>query len=399
MMISVQDIAAMVDANREEALAFLQQCVRTPSVTGSEAAMGRVMQQFLEQQGFAPQVYEKQPGRPNIVAEWKGEKPGPRFVWNGHLDVFPPVAGKPGLYGPWAGKVAGGYLYGRGSVDMKGGMCAAVMATAFLKRMGFSPAGSVLMTWVSDEENSGIAGTKYLLEQGLISGDFGVDPEPSSGRVVVSHVGGLNVKVTYRSATGHSSVPHPEGVDALEKTVNAAAALMALGRRINRYSEELGAWSKLSVTMLESGNTVNMYPSEGHLVIDRRLVPGETLAEGHRQIREALDGLRRAHPQQDYSYEYEVLGEYPCLVVDENEPIVRMCLEAYHEVTGKQSSTYKCSGASDASDIVEKAGFPMPLFWAPNGYEEATKENEKVLLEDYFTFIKVYMRLLVKALS
>ena len=121
-MLSVQNIAAMVDANREEALAFFQQCVRTPSVTGSEAAMGEVVRQFLARQGFAPQVYEKEPGRPNIVAEWKGARPGPRFVWNGHLDVFPPVAGSPGLYGPWAGKVADGYLYGRGSVDMKGGV-------------------------------------------------------------------------------------------------------------------------------------------------------------------------------------------------------------------------------------------------------------------------------------
>ena len=46
-MLSVQNIAAMVDANREEALAFFQQCVRTPSVTGSEAAMGEVVRQFL----------------------------------------------------------------------------------------------------------------------------------------------------------------------------------------------------------------------------------------------------------------------------------------------------------------------------------------------------------------
>ena len=174
---------------------------------------------------------------------------------------------------------------------------------------------------------------------------------------------------------------------------------MALGRRISRYSEELGAWSKLSVTMIESGNTVNMYPSEGHLVIDRRLVPGETTAEGHRQIREVLDGLRRAHPQADYSYEYEVLGEYPCLVVDENEPIVRMCLEAYREVTGKGTAVYRRGGGSDASDIVGKAGLPMPNFGAGDEEAESTHENEKLCLEDYFTFIKVYMRLLVKALS
>ena len=102
------------------------------------------------------------------------------------------------------------------------------------------------------------------------------------------------MKVTYRSPSGHSSIPHPDGVDALEKTVNAAAALMQLGRRVSHFDEELGAWSKLSVTMIESGNTVNMYPSEGHLVIDRRLVPGETLEECHSQIRQVLDKLRDA---------------------------------------------------------------------------------------------------------
>lgn len=398
-MLTAQQISAMVEENRQEALAFFTQCVRTPSVTGDEAAMGEVLRNFLAQQGFAPQVVEKQPGRPNIVAEWKGEKPGPRFVWNGHMDVFPPVKGKPGLYGPWAGKLADGCLYGRGSVDMKGGVCAAIMATTFLKRMGFSPAGSVLMTWVSDEENTGELGTKYLLEQGLIQGDFGIDPEPTCGRVLVSHCGGLNVKVTYRSPSGHSSIPHPDGVDALEKTVNAAAALMQLGRRVSRFDEELGAWSKLSVTMIESGNTVNMYPSEGHLVIDRRLVPGETLEECHSQIRQVLDELRASHPQQDYSYEYEVLGEYPCLVVDEAAPIVRMCLEAYREVTGKETSIYRRGGASDASDIVEKAGLPMPNFGAGDDLKECTHENEKMPVEDYLTFIKVYMCLMVKALS
>ena len=397
-MVTVNDIERMVEENCEEAIGFLQTCIQTPSVTGDEARMGEVMRNYLDEQGFEPKIYEKEPGRPNVVAEWRGSRPGRRFVWNGHMDVFPPVKGDPGLYGPWSGKIVDGYIYGRGAVDMKGGVCAAVMATTLLKRMGFDPAGSVLMTWVSDEENTGNAGTKYLVGEGLIQGDFGVDPEPTDGRVLVKHCGGLNVTVTYRSETGHTSQPHPS-VDALEKTVNAAHALIELGRRVNHLDEESGIWSKLSVTMMESGNTVNMYPSEGTLVIDRRLAPGEKLDAAHQEIKDVLDDLKMRHPEADYSYEYEVMGEYPPLLVDEDEPIVKMLLEAYREVTGKETDTFSRPGGSDASDIVEGAGVPMPNFAIADAYGECTFPNEKQPIEDYLTNIKIFMLLLAKALS
>lgn len=397
-MITVEEIKDMVARNRDEAIGFFQTCVQTPSVTGYEAAMGEVMVDFLDREGFEPRVYEKEAGRPNVVAEWVGSKPGKRFVWNGHMDVFPPVEGDSGLYGPWSGKIVDGYLYGRGSVDMKSGVCAAVMATTFLKRMGFDPAGSILMTWVSDEENTGNAGTKFLLEKGLIQGDFGLDPEPTSGRVLVRHCGGINVRVTYRSETEHTSLPHPN-IDALEKTVNATQALIELGRKVSYFDESTQAWSKLSVTMMGSGNTVNMYPSEGHLVIDRRLVPGEVIADAHAQIKHALDELAAQHPGEDYAYEYEIMGEYPPLVVDEDEEIVRLCKEAFHAVTGSTTEAYSRGGASDASDIVEAAGIPMPNFSMGDEYGESTMPNEKMPIDGYLMNIELFMALLVKALS
>ena len=397
-MITVEEIKDMVARNRDEAIGFFQTCVQTPSVTGDEAAMGEVMVDFLDREGFEPRVYEKETGRPNVVAEWVGSKPGKRFVWNGHMDVFPPVEGDSGLYGPWSGIIVDGYLYGRGSVDMKSGVCAAVMATTFLKRMGFDPAGSILMTWVSDEENTGNAGTKFLLEKGLIQGDFGLDPEPMSGRVLVRHCGGINVRVTYRSETEHTSLPHPN-IDALEKTVNAAQALIELGRKVSYFDESTQAWSKLSVTMMGSGNTVNMYPSEGHLVIDRRLVPGEAIADAHAQIKHALDELAAQHPGEDYAYEYEIMGEYPPLVVDEDEEIVRLCKKAFHAVTGSTTEAYSRGGASDASDIVEAAGIPMPNFSMGDEYGEPTMPNEKMSIDGYLMNIELFMALLVKALS
>ena len=397
-MITVKDIDKIVEDNREEAISFLQECIMTPSVTGEELAMGEVIKNWILKSGFEPEWYEKEKNRPNVVTRWKGSKPGKQFIFNGHMDVFPPVAGNPGLYGPWSGKIVDGYIYGRGSVDMKSGLCAALMAMKYLKQLGFDPEGSILFTAVSDEENSGEAGTKFLISEGIIQGDFGVCMEPTRERVLVEHCGGFSAKITYTSPSGHTSIPHPS-IDAMTKSIHAINKLYELNEEImQNYREDMGTWSLLSVTMINSGNAANMYPSESTFVIDRRLLPGENLETEHKRVLAALDSLKEDHPDKDYSYSYEVLGEYPCLVVDDSEEIVKLAFTAYRDVTGNTTTLYRRGGGSDASDVADKLGIPMQNFGPGNDYEEGTSENEHISLDDYIKFIKVYMQMVVKAL-
>lgn len=399
MNINVSDIDRIVESNRDEAIEFLTECLRTPSVTFNELEMGKVMRKWIEKSGFEPEWYEKEKDRPNLVTRWIGSKPGRQFVFNGHMDVFPPVAGNDGLYGPWAAKIVDGNIYARGSVDMKSGLCAALMAMKYLKELGYDPAGSVLFTAVSDEENSGEAGTKFLIEKGIIQGDLGVCMEPTCEKILIEHCGGFSARITYNSQSGHTSMPHPT-VDAMTKSIKAINKLYELNNEIMKnYRADMGVYSLLSVTMINSGNTANMYPSESTFVIDRRLLPGEDLAEEHSRIKAALDSLQNENPDYDYSYKYECLGEYPCLVLDENEEIVRIAADSYKAVTGNTTTLYRRGGGSDASDVVEKAGIPMPNFGPGNDYEESTSENEHLPIDDYIKFIKVYMEMVIRALN
>lgn len=399
-MLTKEQICNKVDESRTEALTFLQECIRTPSVTGEELEMAKIVTKWIEKSGLHPKWHEKEKDRPNVVASWKGSKDGRQFVLNGHMDVFPPVDGKPGLYGPWSGKVVGDYIYGRGTVDMKSGLCAGILAVKYLRELGFDPAGTVLLTCVSDEEACGYNGTKFLIDEGIIKGnpnDLGVCMEPTRGKVLVQHCGGATIRITYESESGHTSMPHTS-ITALEKSIHAIQKLYALADVVRQnYNEEMGVWSLLSITMIESGNTSNMYPSKSTFVIDRRLLPGESLENAHQEIKAVLDQLAADDPL--YDYQYEILGEYPALVVNEDEEIVKIALNAYEAVTGKPASLYKRGGGSDASDIVESAHIPMPNFGAGNDVEESTHENEKILIEDFYTFIKIYMMMIVHALS
>src|SRR5699024_11897960 len=113
-----------------------------------------------------------------------------------HMDAFPPTDGDDGIYGPFSGQVADGYIYGRGAADMKGGDAAALMAVTFLKRMGFDPKGSIEMSYLCDEENGSANGVKWLLKNGYLKGDFGICMEPTGGKVLVGHTGIYRITVT-----------------------------------------------------------------------------------------------------------------------------------------------------------------------------------------------------------
>lgn len=172
-IITANEISEFVENNREEAIRCLQEIIQTPSQTGDELAVSKVFTRWMADNGLDVTAHCDVENRPNLLAEWNGSRPGKRFVFNGHMDVFPPDAKDSGLYGPWSGKIVDGYLYGRGAADMKSGDCGALMAVIFLRRMGFDPKGSVLLSYMVDEENGGGHGVRHMVKNHLIEGDFG----------------------------------------------------------------------------------------------------------------------------------------------------------------------------------------------------------------------------------
>lgn len=178
-MITVEDIVKKVDKCQEEAIQCLVEAIQSPSPTGSELPMAKTMGKWLDKLGIQVDTYEYEKDRPNYIATWKGSREGKTFLFNGHMDVFPATETEDPGYNAWSGEVKDGFVYGRGTSDMKGGDCAALMAVKLLKEMGFDPKGSVVLNYVSDEESGGAQGILSLLRDNLIHADFGISMEPS----------------------------------------------------------------------------------------------------------------------------------------------------------------------------------------------------------------------------
>ena len=389
----------IVDEQKDKAIEFLQEILKIPSVTGDEKEVGDYIKKWLEKNLELPvKVYEKEEGRPNLVLDWTGNPDGKRFVFNGHMDVFPPVPGDPGIYGPWSGKVADGCIWGRGAADMKGGLAAEIMAVYYLKQMGYIPNGTVTISCDSDEEMGGESGVQYLLSQGELDGDFGVCAEPTNSRVMLEMTGDVEWKITYAAEAAHSSIPinYP---NAIQKAMKAAAAIDAFGYELRkeRFYEPFNAGPTCSVTMIEGGEVPNMYPARCTIQVDRRLFPGETIAKAETEIKTVLDKLK----EEDSSMEYEITTRIgiPVYTIGADDPAVQAALKAYREFSGEDTIALGRPGGTDAHRIRDKYGYSMIIFATSDGYNEMCMPNEKYKIDDYLLCIKVFMKMVLDLLG
>lgn len=401
MVFSAADIRQYVLQHSNETVECLQKLIQTPSITGDEIAVSKIFNACLQDAGFEPKIIGISPEHPNVLAEWAGSRPGKRFLFNGHMDTFPPPREGESMFPPFDAVISDGFVYGRGANDMKGGDAAALMAVKFLREMGFDPTGTIILGFTCDEQNGGRYGVKWLIENGYLNADFGICMEPTRARIMLGHMGILNFKVSYTAPTGVSSRYHPTG-DALEKSVRAINALYQLRdnvvkiRKCPYYGRPV-----LNITTIHSGTAQNMWPGNSEFIINRRIVPGETEESVTTQLLDVLNKLQAAYPEMDYNIER--LSYRPILHIPDDSQFIRQAMEAYREITGKECTCYYRPGGSDAANIFEAYGTHIPNWGAAvdqtiDGFG-AGQPNERILINDYLESIMYYMLTLVKTMS
>ncbi len=279
--------------------------VRVPSVTGDERAALELLASRAAALGLETNLHEHDlaslrahPGHPGeeaprsslwgLTATLPGTLPG-RIAINGHVDVVGPGTEK-WQHGPWSGQVAGGRLHGRGSVDMKGAVVAALHALAAVRAAGL-PSPTVVLQAVSSEEDGG-QGTFAELERDAAF-DAALLPEPTAFAVVCAQAGALTFKGVVRGRAAHAAA-RLEGVSAIDRYVRVHAALAAHEAVVNAgvshpLMRELALPYPLSVGRVAAGEWSSSVPDR--LEFEGRLgVPvGADLDEARAALQAVVD--------------------------------------------------------------------------------------------------------------
>jgi acetylornithine deacetylase/succinyl-diaminopimelate desuccinylase-like protein len=309
---------------------LLQNLIRfnTANPPGNEAECVAYLDNLLREAGIETTVLEKFPGRPNLLARLKGTGDAPPLLLYGHVDVVP-VDGQNWTHPPFGAKIADGFIWGRGALDMKGGV--AMLVSAFLRAHAekLPLPGDVILCIVSDEERGGDAGARFLTQEHpdlfkgvrYALGEFGGFTYYLGGKkfylVQVAEKQGLWLRATLRGPAGHASAPIRGGamaklariLTALDEnrmpvhvTTAARNMIEAIAAHLDSPLDQImrglldpaqtdtildGMGSEalslnpllhntISPTVIRTGEAVNVIPAAVTLDMDARLLPGFT---------------------------------------------------------------------------------------------------------------------------
>ncbi len=246
-MVSLNELFAQVDAQREEIIALHQALVRIPSVntgfmpTGDETPVCEYIRDWLAEDGIASEILESAPNRGNIISRMEGSSGNAGLMFMSHTDVVPVEEEDKWRFPPFSATIADGRIYGRGASDCKGLLAAQLYAMRLLKRNGIALEDSLILASGADEEHGGRYGFGWLADNypEKISAPFavneggGVPIESPSGLTYLlgtGEKGRLQVEIEVKGVSAHASVPW--------QGTNAMYALHQVLRRIEDYEPE-----------------------------------------------------------------------------------------------------------------------------------------------------------------
>ena len=377
-------------------VAIARDLVRCRSVTPEDGGALAYLQNVLAKAGFTVHrmTFAEAGTAPidNLYARIGTEKPN--LVFAGHTDVVPPGDEAAWRHPPFAGEIAADKLYGRGAVDMKGGIaCFVAAATDYLATNGGKPKrGSISLLITGDEESVAVNGTIKLLQWAAERGetfDHCILGEPSNVETLGDTIkagrrGSLNGTLIVTGRQGH--VAYPDRADnPIRGLVTLIAALQA---PLDDGSAQF-APSNLEFTSIDVGNpTVNLIPGEARALFNIRY--------NDRHSQAALKALleQRAHDAAAgrVHYAFEWLPSNADVFVTKPGPFTDLAAAAIAEVTGRQPKLSTTGGTSDARFIKDYC--PVLEFGLVGQTMHSVDECTPVA--DLVTLTAVYRRIIEK---
>ena len=379
-------------------VAIARDLIRCRSVTPDEGGALAYLQGLLAGAGFeVHRAIFAEPGTApvdNLYARIGASRPNLLFA--GHTDVVPPGNERAWSHPPFAGEIAGERLYGRGAVDMKGGIaCFVAAALDYLAANGGKPKGSISLLITGDEESVAFNGTikllKWAAERGVTFYHC-ILGEPSNVEVLGDTIkagrrGSLNGTLIVTGRQGH--VAYPERAD---NPIRGLIALMAaLQAPLDEGSEHFTP-SHLEFTSVDVGNaTVNLIPGEARARFNIRY------NDRHSQtaLKTLIEDRAKAAAAGRVYYAFEWQPSNADVFVTKPGPFTELAVAAIADITGRQPKLSTSGGTSDARFI--KNYCPVLEFGLVGHSMHQTDENTPV--QDLVMLTAIYRRIVEKYFS
>jgi succinyl-diaminopimelate desuccinylase len=316
--------------------------------------------------------------------------------FNAHYDVVP-VSGKWRHGSPFSGAVERGWVFGRGTSDMKGSMASLIFALRALRAVQVAPKMNVEVSFTADEETDSLLGTGWLVAHAPLRADYAVVMEGGErGSVCCGHNGVVWLEVAVHGRAAHGSQPEA-GVNALEKMAALVVALEAYKRKLARrtFITPEGRTMRPTINVggvfaSGPGGKINTVPAEARFSIDRRVLAVESHAAAERDLRMFLASAARKIPQCRITVA-KVSENFACFSPPKH-PFFAAMAASVTRVRRAKATFNVSTGFNDMHFFAKHCKIPT-LGYGPGG-EDYHAVDERASVRDLVNTAKIYADLL-----
>ncbi len=406
-------LARTIESRTDELAALTADLIRFPTINPPGDAYrpcAEYIAERLRKRGFGIELIraEGTPGdserypRVNVVARFDGRTRGSTVHFNSHIDVV--EAGEGWTLDPFAGIIRDGRVYGRGACDMKGGLAASIIAAEAFMDVNPDFPGAIEISGTVDEESGGFGGVAYLARKGYFSRpkvDHVIIPEPlNKDRICLGHRGVWWAEIETKGEIAHGSMPFL-----------GDCAVRHMGAVIRCFEEELfpaldqkrtrmpvvpeGARrSTLNINAIHGGQTDDYsglpspnVPDSCRMVIDRRFLLEETLAEVKDEVITLLDRLKGSRKKFDYRIR-DIMEVLP-LMTERDAPVVEAVAAGIRDVFGREPEYVISPGSYDQKHVARIGHLHDCIAYGPGILDLAHRPDEWVGIDDMVESAKV----------
>lgn len=315
-----------------------------------------------------------------------GSDSGKSLILNGHVDVVP--VGDHWTQAPWKTTVIDGKVYGRGALDMKGGLCCAIEAARAIRRAGIELNGKLMIQSVIGEEDGGV-GTLATCLRGY-SADAAIIMEPTELMIAPAQAGCLNFRIEVPGRAAHGAV-RLEGVSAIENAMLIYKAVMAFEKERNAVIDDprFAAYEMpypICIGTIQGGNWASTVAELVTMEGRYGTAVGEDSAEARAKFEAIVaaaaakdDFLRNNPPRVSWWG-----GQFEPAGIDTDHPIVSTVADAFSQITDLPATLQGMTYGADMRLLVNQANTPTIMF-GPGDVRKAHQPDEYVPLNDLIT--------------
>ena len=439
MASQVREVFSYIEDHRDDLIRYLQRLVAIDTQTPPGLNYDKVcalMADKLGEYGCEVKVHEATEDylrlsgadfmgltgpRSNIVARYRGATGKPVLHISAHIDTaaiqkegwtVDPLGGKVTKDNPHGKSLydrGGGYIWGRGVADDKGECAAMIYALEALHELGVKLKGDLILTGNCDEEIGGVAGLGYLMKEGIVRADYGIQLDGSLSGIGLAAQGRIRFMIRTLGKPYHGQVPIL-GVNAIEKMSKINVALNDYWRNVllkrqkpisgielPKELKDVGVdklTAMLNIGTIRGGVQGATVPDRCEEEVLRGMIPGETFDDVRREFVSVIEGVKATDA--DLRYELEVINSREGYVVSPEDPYALEARAILAEVTGRQLPFTATLASTDMNYQVNEGGMPCVNFGIGGPYSHGHQQDESASIDEIMECTKavalMYMR-------